>query len=288
MILVKKYFEIQTTNLVFCGEEVKHILQKKQKNMFSYRSTVLSIVLALFCIACKNNVLPRQGQAQYAAFAPADADPLHFSFDWRMGVTDSLRSGSALFFRCSVPRSAGRIATVHLVDKYNSQYGIKMERIAIEGEEHTLLLFAFTPEETAKLPAGQYFMAAEVRTENGEHFTSALLSFSLLAPDTPLGERAQTNERRRFAALLLLQGDEESFTAVAKSVLPPQGQEDVISHVLALSRQSAVRVGSSASPVAALNDYAHASHLSPRERALAVLALNEAQLRTEADAKSGK
>lgn len=256
--------------------------------MFSYRITALFICLALCSIACKNNVLPRQEQEQYARFAPADADPLHFSFDWRMGVADSLRSGSALFFQCRVPRSAGRITSVHLVDKYNSQYGIKTDMKTVEGEKNTLLLFAFTPEETAKLPAGLYSMAVEVRTEHGEPLTSALLSFSLLASDVALSEKDHTNERRRFAALLLLQGDEESFTAVATTVFPPQGQEDVISHVLALFRQDAVRFRSEHSPVTALNNYAHASHLSPRERALAMLAVNEAQIRAEADIRTDK
>lgn len=290
MILVKKYFEIQTTNLVFCGDEVKHILQKIKKNMFSLRIFTVCLALALFCIACKSTVLPREEQEQYASFASPSADPLHFSFDWRMGVADSLRAGSALFFRCTVPHSAGRITTAHLVDKYNSQYGIKMNLHTVEGEENTLLVFSFAPEETAHLPAGTYFMAAEIRTETGARFTSALLPFVLLAPDAPLSAQARTNERRRFAALLSLQGDDESFAAVATSVFPPNGEDDVLSHILGLLHRQHIRVGSSevVSPTAALSDYAHASPLSQRERTVAALALDEARIRAEAEAKSGR
>lgn len=259
--------------------------------MLFYRFFAICLALVLFSTGCKTTVLPHKDQEQYAEFAPVDADPLHFSFDWRMGVTDSIRAGSALFFRCTVPHSAGHITTVHLVDKYNSQYGIAANVNAVEGSEHTLLVFAFTPEETAKLPAGTYSMAVSIGTETGEHLTSALLSFALLAPDTPLSKHALTNERRRFAALLSLQGDEESFATVAASVLPPNGEDDVISRVLALFHQSSIRVGQQSgvgSSVTALNDYANATLLSQRERAAALLALSEAQLRAESELKNDR
>lgn len=247
---------------------------RKKMRFLHISATVLCI--ALVCTACKTTTSSHQEQALYAQFAPSDADPLHFSFDWRMGLADTVRAGSALFFRFELPASMGRIVALHVIDRFASQYGISHTPELIETPQKTLGILAFPPEETAQLPAGPYSFAVEVRTDRGK-VVSRLLDLRLLPADAAISPQALDNERRRFAALLQLRNDRESFKAVAHLALAQE--DDVLARLLRFYQHTALD---------SLDAYAGSSTVPAGERDIAALALEELRARSGDDLKNDK
>lgn len=258
------------------------------------RSRFLALLFALLLpiVSCRH-AAPQEKQTAYAEFPSASADPLQFGFDWRMGLADTIRAGSAMFFRFELSGGQAeqppRIAEINIVDRFASQYGIGHELTLVEGREKVIGIVSLAPEETAKLPAGPYELAVELRLENGTVLLSHLLPFELLPRTRPLGERQRAEERRRFAALLQLRGDRNSYDVVAPHVL--DASPDILVYLLryyGANAQAPVTGEREGDAVRRLSEYTREGELSVRERELAILALEELYARHSGTVRSDK
>lgn len=258
--------------------------------MIFSRSFVL-MLLCLCCFSCRSAIPTRQ-DAAYASFASADNDALRFSFDWRMGLADSLRAGSALFFRFELPPDRARyIKAFHVVDRFASQLGVASQLLLVEGRDKTIGIVALAPEETASLPAGFYEVAVEIQFADGEILLSKLLPFSLLPRGYGLGETQTDEERRRFAALLQLQNDKPSYDAVAPLVVEPDYQHSILARLLQFYNanvQQPVAGVQGYEAAQRLDDWAQTADLSVREREISILALEEVHARAHGAVKNDR
>ncbi len=249
-------------------------------------------LLCLFgCISCQSAASVRR-EADFPAFASADRDLLRFSFDWRMGQPDSLRAGSALFFRFELPsEKTGEIKDFHVVDKFASQFGIDYKLVFVEGREKTIGILSFSPEETAELPAGLYDIAVEIQFADDAILLSKLLPFRLLPRDTPLDEARASEERRRFAALLQLNNDKSSYDAVAPLVVEPAYQSNILARLLRFYDANVQRPSAGAEErqvVQNLTEWTRDTSLSVSERELSILALEEVYARYNGSVRNGR
>ncbi len=260
--------------------------------MLYLRLFTLFLLCAVGCFSCRS-AAPAQRDVPYASFASAENDVLRFSFDWRMGLADSLRAGSALFFRFELPPDKKEeIKAFHVVDRFASQFGVSSRLLLVEGREKTIGILAFSPEETAALPAGFYEVAVEIQFASGEVLLSKLLPFSLLPRDQALDEAMADEERRRFAALLQLNNDKNSYDVVAPLVVEPVYQHSILARLLrfydATMQRPPVTGAHEDEVTQKLDEWTKTGELSVREREISILALEEVYARVHGSVKNGR
>lgn len=256
------------------------------------RASVLLLFCAVGVFSCRSSELVGRSREGCLRFAFAESDSMRFGFDWRMGLTDSLRAGSALFFRFELlPETAREVKNIYVVDKYASQIGVDYSLRLVEGQEKSIGIIAFAPEASASLPAGVYDIALEIQLSNGSQLSSKLLSFSLLPRDYALSSAALAEERRRFAAFLQLNNDKRSYDAVAPIVVEPASQENILARLLRFYDLN-IQYPSTGEPeqhrIQELSTWSRDTALSVRERELSILALDEVYTRSRAQIRSGK
>lgn len=255
-----------------------------------------SVIVAVFCLlqilcACSSgSSAGKHAEAIRLKLAGTKADTFKLLPDWRMGTSQELRSGSALFFRFSYPNTfesdARDIGELHLVDPRGSQFSANYEVKTFHGSERSICVIALQPEQTYYLPAGSYSVAVEGRFKNGEAFKTTAVEFILLDKDARLADKDKLSEHERFAAHLLFSGDEESYQAVLPLLVDnlksrESGEIHILTRLLQRYHGATVlsETGERTDSLGELLVLSDDAKLSTRERELSILALEEMYIR---------
>ncbi len=253
----------------------------------------LTLILALSFCACSGgaSISDRQDEL-HSALAATRFDTLRLHRDWRMGSLDTLRAGTALFFRFSwlnnnedEPRE---LSELHLVNREGAQYPLELTPRVFHGDEKSVCIISVAAEQSFYLPAGLYYFAAEGRFTDETAFKTNYIECKLLDTEARISESAKLNERERFAAYLLFTGEEESFDNVIHVLLENLKSEEgsqasVLTRLLQnvhTSRQQN-ETGARLLKVDSVLDLAADSSLSTYERELSIFALEELYFRSQ-------